>query len=38
MKVITVNDQQYAVLSVLGKGGSSKVNTRIVSHQGTKFT
>jgi len=25
MRVITVNDEQYAVLSVLGKGGSSKV-------------
>lgn len=25
MKMITVNDVQYAVLGVMGKGGSSKV-------------
>ena len=25
MKIITVNGQQYGVLGVIGKGGSSKV-------------
>ena len=27
MKVISVNDEQYGILGVMGKGGSSEVST-----------